>query len=36
MNKGKRMALKEHRKKQTRAKDRRREERAATKTASRK
>ena len=36
MNKGKNMALREHRKKQTAAKDKRRAERAATKGASRK
>jgi hypothetical protein len=36
MNKGKKMALHEHRKKQTKAKDQRRSERAAAKTASRK
>jgi len=36
MNKGKKMALREHRKKQTLAKDRRRAERAANKTATRK
>jgi hypothetical protein len=36
MNKGKKMALKEHRKKQTQAKDARRAERAAAKTTARK
>lgn len=36
MNKGKKMALREHRKKQTNAKDKRRAERAATKTSTRK
>jgi len=36
MNKGKKMALQEHRKKQTKAKDKRRAERVATKGTSRK